>query len=1687
MPSITYTKKGTTPLYSICPNEWYADLYDNNQTTYDIQSGTIEEGGVPVTRNTIFMADFILPEKPKYGSGELKSASIGIYVNEVLTTYGSGIPALQVYKLNQEIGNREGGKGSAGSLIDDEDIVVIPGYSTKDFSSITENFQGAGVWGMAQAIGQGGLIKDVNSMWLTPEHAYQHGDRFGANGTMLDLAKDFGLSDEDPGVREIIHGNLFCDTRSDGQRRCYIYDAGVEGWWLYSYNTVKMGYEWAEAFECHSGGSGISLGYDEFTNTGVIKYDWDQSAVLSSEDSWDNATAISLNNTIFDKKYEETSWAADHPDSPNSGGKMNWAYNRITRSAKNPKEENSINMLMESRFPHRHNMYQTHAYYPPKLDYSDEHSGSGSNQQRIHDSENQSVSFISTKLPLPVHLYTREPTANGDGRQPLTPEVRMTLDINTLAPMLQRGQQDFSFTRSGYSNTVTTQSAHEYRLNRSFVVTFSEEEPRDGENLYSFILRHAGSGGSPAYITTDGSATGSGKYWNTGSGVNPTADDSKSLMGLAFVENEGELSYYHLENLSSGANDGDVSFILDSARGEVCFKDAPTKLDYNGGTYTNLTFQFHPDDDGTYWAIYDDEGRIKDTDKLKNCKRHVDYYGGSQTVTTTNDRKAGSDSNYGGFPRHMTFWNNIYPPIKGEYSALHERYTTNLIVDRSYTNSATQSLGWTDAEGVWRNAAGAGGITNPAYALLGAGDKLTFMDKWDGTDRADRYVKVNNRAMSAYKPTLEFDSSVGYTTASNAELHWNSDPDKQQGGAAGSGALNEIYIDKIMVNHFNIQHTNSTVSEYGHNRSNIIIPKTVMTPSTGWAGDKTATHINSNETQQPCYISLGFSSLAKLQGTLATNSLKYLLFNNYTTEKSYATEGIITSNDSDVSNLRVGFTSDVEAYGRQGAASSLIGTGAVIHPDIGNGESPVFGNNEGSPNYTNRGLVVGDLDSSGREFSVETSDTRTTDLFTQKGTAQWRFGVRVTDSTDETSNLGNAVVAAGATTFRVGSGSNFTQYQYIKVEDEIMQITNISSNTLTVTRGIEGTDDVEHPDAVTIYHCAIPQKRENIFASARILKANGNQILVDESMIFENRKNEEYIIYKYNEDYRSTTDVRKDRTYKVVRENSNWITLDQPLEFENGGGDTATGSGDHPGNYLISPKRYWLILEIMNIGGAHAWQDFSSSHKLLPTRQYENLVALNELGTVGATYNESLYNDGQNINIWNLSQASTKESGLVSLKDYGFGAYDEETKVGGHAGYQQLSNQNVNTYITLNMDKVVEVDKLEPGDVLPLLFTTPGMDDGFKVNIDTENGTFPLYMIGTFEDELPTVSDFTVAPNEDDPYNIDFTWQCNDDDIWYGFIMLDDRYIHNQYQNAVIHLPMNEVGVDGGKADAPTENIQGLTTSVESTATTGPFYDIEGLAGYSLKCTSAGTSTTSPYISIGNGSQDVLNQTNYTTTTEMSFLLHFTHDADTDGTLSGLEYLLFKDDVMSLEIQTNGTLRYMQHWDANSYVELVSSSIIPLDGESPTSVMVTFDANLTNGNVKLFINGQLEDLSGEIITADATGSQNGWYYGQPIEANNNALFVSNGSDTSANKFLGRMEEFVLWNKCLYPIDPLLGSFTLIKHLEEVADNNDFSPPKSYTAKLFIKDYHNIRGSTVRDVCTSSGVSIKKSSFRMDTT
>ena len=83
----------------------------------------------------------------------------------------------------------------------------------------------------------------------------------------------------------------------------------------------------------------------------------------------------------------------------------------------------------------------------------------------------------------------------------------------------------------------------------------------------------------------------------------------------------------------------------------------------------------------------------------------------------------------------------------------------------------------------------------------------------------------------------------------------------------------------------------------------------------------------------------------------------------------------------------------------------------------------------------------------------------------------WGYGdgQSATPYVDSGDDLAAAITSTTATTFTVDAGTNFGAGQTILIDSEQMYIESISSNTLTIKRGVNGTTAATHTISTTIY------------------------------------------------------------------------------------------------------------------------------------------------------------------------------------------------------------------------------------------------------------------------------------------------------------------------------------------------------------------------------------------------------------------------------------------------------------------------------------------------------------------------------------------------------------------------------------------------------------------------------------------
>jgi hypothetical protein len=464
-----------------------------------------------------------------------------------------------------------------------------------------------------------------------------------------------------------------------------------------------------------------------------------------------------------------------------------------------------------------------------------------------------------------------------------------------------------------------------------------------------------------------------------------------------------------------------------------------------------------------------------------------------------------------------------------------------------------------------------------------------------------------------------------------------------------------------------------------------------------------------------------------------------------------------------------------------------------------------------------------------------------------------------------------------------------------------------------------------------------------------------------------------------------------------------------------------------------------------------------------------SLDTLEERRNLGSTYNEYLINHetvggvpGAYVNMWLptiLKEGSIYETGT----DFGFGSYKEDEDGGGELVRQILRAGEYNTFkmydISSSSDFVV-------GGQLDLFLRYKDDTLGHITNINTRTAASNTpFALAVFEDELPIAPSLSVIPNQEDPFTPEFTWEAADEDLWYGLLHIDTGAIDNQYNGMVAHIPLNEDTT--GFGSVYLENESGTKIAAIAGAFSNSY---EGLAGFAKDF---------------NGTSDYIKFADFTAPTEeMTVVVHII-----PNTASGTSYIFnqskFGAEYSDWEIYMNSSRQIVAKLlpvgvNSNLAVTLTSTPIT-VDGETPTCIILTFDKNVKSGNCKLFINGKIEDQSGLI---KASGAINNWKNDTNLLDSSDAFFigcdVASDNSTFSNLFDGKIEEIVIYNKCLYPVVPSDGKFIFTKPVTEISNQTALS----YSARLFVKDYHNIRGSTAQEVAASSPVSYRKAAFRL---
>jgi len=645
-------------------------------------------------------------------------------------------------------------------------------------------------------------------------------------------------------------------------------------------------------------------------------------------------------------------------------------------------------------------------------------------------------------------------------------------------------------------------------------------------------------------------------------------------------------------------------------------------------------------------------------------------------------------------------------------------------------------------------------------------------------------------------------------------------------------------------------------------------------------------------------------------------------------------------------------------------------------------------------------------------------------------------------------------------------------------------------------------------------------KRENLAASARITEikqSNNTQITltVDNANTLSSDDDEEYIVYLYGQmatmndsntiaTVGATGNSQTPNAYsatglKIISRDLTKNTITLLWDGKANNGDLICTYDNLPA-LMISPWRYWvyLVIDCTDETGQKAlnsrqyksvsWMESNVNNMAgyLATGEalggtYDHAMVAGTLAArqnLGSTWNEYKFNDatvanvpGAYINDWELTRLE-KGSSLDCNTDFGWGPFTADGNLGGYCGSKIFykNEGETQTENIMELPYIVQKGSIEPKKDITLLLAFEDESLPHTLTLKSKNAADSTYdpcLYSVYFDERPTHPKLSVMPDEQDAFIPNFKWEAGDEDLWYGLLHIDNRNIPSQYHNMIGYIPLNE-------DDATTfggvyfENAGNQRTS----AAAGAFTNTRcGLAGWAKEFNG-----TNQYLEFADATNFAVKPSS-----EMTIVLH----AIPDNASNAQETLLAKHTDTSrvtdyeIYIDTDEKVNAKITPASGTTLHLKSNTILPRDGETPVSIIVTFDSNIKGGNMKLFIDGKLEDQSGLM---DATGTSSNLKTGQSINQGSGKFYIGCSANGTTEEYFydGKIEEVVIYNKCLYPVNPKDGQFKLTKPLREVENGS----PISYQGRLFVKDYHNIRGSRTIEVASSSPVSFAKAGFRL---
>ena len=262
----------------------------------------------------------------------------------------------------------------------------------------------------------------------------------------------------------------------------------------------------------------------------------------------------------------------------------------------------------------------------------------------------------------------------------------------------------------------------------------------------------------------------------------------------------------------------------------------------------------------------------------------------------------------------------------------------------------------------------------------------------------------------------------------------------------------------------------------------------------------------------------------------------------------------------------------------------------------------------------------------------------------------------------------------------------------------------------------------------------------------------------------------------------------------------------------------------------------------------------------------------------------------------------------------------------------------------------------------------------------------------------------------------------------------------------------------GGAAD--------LTVEAYSLKTGNVYSDLNGIAGWAPQFT---TGSTGKYLFLASGGNFDFPFQNAAETEKFSIMIHCT---PVSGMTVSKATILSKGWntgsgtplTAGLRVSITGANANVPRVEVkHATTSLLSTSILPVDG-SAVNIIYTYNSGSSTGpDAKLYVNGVLEDYADTAVALPTRDYD--LYIGTDYD---DATSLPSTTDC----FDGSIEEIVFYNHELHV--PQNGG----EYLYSTAGDEDLASDSliTHNAKLFLCDYHNIRGKSLREQCSSNLVS-----------